>query len=57
MKKPRKEDTRWVVYIHRNKGVRLGTVEARDRNEALKKAVETFEIREAERMRLVVQQE
>ena len=54
-KKPRKEPLTWAVYIFRKKLTRLGTVEAKDRNEALKKAIEQHEIREADRWRISVQ--
>ena len=54
MKEPREQQTTWAVYIFRRKGERLGTVEARDAAEALKKAIDEFEIREPDRWRLSV---
>jgi hypothetical protein len=56
MKRPRKEAANWNVYIFRKKLSWLGTVEAKDREEALKKAIEQHEIREADRWRVSVQQ-
>ena len=41
----------------RTKAQRLGTVETTGREEALKKAIEHFDIREADRWRLSVQRE
>jgi hypothetical protein len=58
MKKPRKksaEPVGWKVYIFRKKLTRLGSVEARDRDEALRKAIEQHEIKEADRWRVSVQ--
>ena len=57
MKKPRKEAVSWNVYIFRKKLAWLGTVEAKDRDEALKKAIEQHKIREADRWRISVQPE
>ena len=57
MKKPRKEAVSWNVYIFRKKLALLGTVEAKDRDEALKKAIEQHQIREADRWRISVQPE
>ena len=56
MKKPRKGPVTWNVYIVRKKLAWLGTVEAKDRDEALKKAIEQQQIREADRWRISVQQ-
>ena len=55
MKKPRKGPVTWNVYIVRKKLAWLGTVEAKDRDEALKKAIEQQQIREADRWRISVQ--
>jgi hypothetical protein len=55
MKKPRKqsdEPHRWGVHMLRKRGVRLGTVEAKDIEEALEKAYEQFD-----RWRVTVQRE
>ena len=60
MKKPRKqagEPIHWAVWIYRRRGTRLGTVEAKNRAEALKKAMELHEISEADRWRISVQRE
>ena len=57
MKKPRKEAVGWTVYVFRKKLTWLGTVEAKDRDEALKKAIEQRKIREADRWRIGVQQQ
>ena len=60
MKKPRKESgepRRWGVYMLRKRGMRLGTVEAKDIEEALKKAYDEYEIAEADRWRISVQRE
>lgn len=56
MKKPRKEPVSWNVYIFRKKLIWLGSVEAMDRDAALRKAIEQHEIREADRWRVSVQQ-
>jgi hypothetical protein len=55
MKEPREQQTTWAVYIFRKKGERLGTVEATGSAEALKEAIDEFEIREADRWHLSVQ--
>jgi hypothetical protein len=58
MKKPRKlsgEPVSWNVYIFRKKLTGLGTVEAKNRDEALKKIIEQHKIREADRWRVSVQ--
>lgn len=63
MKKPRSnswtspEPARWSVYKIGKKLVWLGAVEARDQEEALKKAVEELEIKPADRWRVNVQRE
>ena len=60
VRKPRKEagePIRWGVYVPRKRGVRLGTVEAKNIEQALKKAYEEFEISEADRWRISVQRE
>jgi hypothetical protein len=52
MKKPSKETVEpvcWVVYVLRKKALWLGSVEALDKAEALKKAAALFEIRQADR--------
>jgi hypothetical protein len=60
MRKPRKEAAgpfSWAVYIFRKKLTWLGRVEASDRDEALKKAIEQHRVREADRWRVSVQQQ
>ena len=60
MKKPRKqsdEPRRWGVHMLRKRGVRLGTVEAKDIEEALQEAYEEFEIDEEDHWRISVQRE
>ena len=59
MKKPRKpsgEPVSWNAHF-RNKLAWLGRVEAKGRDEALKKAIEQHKIREADRWRISVQPE
>ena len=55
MKKPSKGPVSWNVYIFRKKLTWLGTVEAKNRDEALKTAIEQHEVREADRWRISVQ--
>jgi hypothetical protein len=55
VKKPRKGPVTWNAYIVRKKLAWLGTVEAKDRDEALKKAIEQHKIKEADRWRVSVQ--
>ena len=54
---PKKANARWGVYMLREKGQRLGTVDAKDRDDAVRKAISEFEIREADRWRITVQRE
>jgi hypothetical protein len=57
-KAPKKEPAaRWAVYLFRKKRERLGSVEAKDIDEAVRKPIEEFQIREAGRRRLSVQRE
>jgi hypothetical protein len=46
---------RWRAYIMRGKTQLLGIVEATDKQEALRMAFEAFEVREADRFRVIVQ--
>ena len=55
MGKAPKGKRRWRAYIMRGKTQLLGIVEATDKQEALKRAFETFEVREADRFRVIVQ--
>jgi hypothetical protein len=55
VKNPRKGSVTWNAYIVPKKLAWLGTVEAKDRDEALKKAIEQHKIKEAERWRVSVQ--
>jgi hypothetical protein len=60
MKKPRKEaaePVRWAVWLYRRRATRLGSVDAKNREEALKKASETFEIEPADQFRISVARE
>ena len=60
MKKPRKQSAEpisWRVYLLRAKAQSLGSVEARDEADALKKAAELFEIRKTDRWRLSVRRQ
>jgi hypothetical protein len=62
MKKPRRkepagEPASWKVYIMRAKPTWLGSVEARDKQEALDKAMRDLNIREADRFRISVRRE
>jgi hypothetical protein len=59
VKRPTKEAdvVRWGVFKLRSKAARLGTVEATDQPEALKRAYEKFTIAEGERWRISVQRE
>ena len=60
MKKPRKqsgEPAQWTVHIMRAKLTYLGSVEARDKAEALDKAMRQLDIREADRFRTTVRRE
>jgi hypothetical protein len=60
MKKPRKqsgEPAQWSVHIMRSKLTWLGSVEARDKQEAMDKAMRELNIREANRFRISVRRE
>jgi len=60
MKKPRQqpgEPVRWGVYVLRGKGKRLGTVDAKDIEEALEIACKLFQITDEDRWRLSAQRE
>jgi hypothetical protein len=57
MKKPQTELARWGVYMLRKKATWRGTVEAKDQDEALKKAAEVFHVRVSDRWRISVQRE
>jgi hypothetical protein len=47
----------WGVYLLRKKAQRIGTVTAASRQEALARAVEQYQIAEAERFRVSVQRD
>jgi hypothetical protein len=47
---------RWSVDYLSKKGQHLGTVEARDKNEAIAEAMKTFHITPARRFKIVVEQ-
>ena len=60
MKKPRKQSAQpaqWTVHIMRAKLTCLGSVEARDKAEAMDKAMRQLDIREADRFRISVRRE
>ena len=55
--KPRQDAIRWGVYMLRKQGSRLGTIQARDRDEAVKMAFKEFDIAEQDRWRINIQRE
>jgi hypothetical protein len=55
MKKPRNGAVRWDVYFLRRRLARLGTVNARDRRKALRKAIKQFDIPMQDRIRVAVE--
>jgi hypothetical protein len=60
MEKPRKpagEPVQWSVHIMRAKLTWLGSVEARDKAEAIDKAMRELNIREADRFHIGVRRE
>ena len=60
MKKPPKQSGKlvdWSVYILRSKRQWIGSVEARDEQEAIDRAIEKLGIREADRFRVTVRRE
>jgi hypothetical protein len=44
MRKPRNGALRWNVYFSHRRPARLGTIDARDRGKALRKAIKRFDI-------------
>ena len=63
LQKPRKnsgttaEPAQWSVHMMRSKLTHLGSVEARDKAEAMDKAMRQLDIREADRFRVSVRRE
>jgi hypothetical protein len=58
MKKPREViQPRWGVYALRKKAERIGSVDARDEEEAVKRAFKEYNVAERERWRVSVQRE
>jgi hypothetical protein len=51
---PRSPRVRWNVYLLRKRAARLGVVEARDRDEAIKTAIKQFDIPMPDRRRISV---
>jgi hypothetical protein len=49
-----KKNPKWRVTVLRKRGERIGTVEAADADEAIKIAIEKFEITDRERQRRLV---
>jgi hypothetical protein len=60
MKKPAKQSAKpvtWAVYLMKAKPQWVGSVEARDEQEAMDKAMRDLNIREADRFRVSVRRE
>ena len=57
LRKQSGEPVQWSVHIMRAKLTYLGSVEARDKAEAMDKAMRQLDIREADRFRISVRRE